>query len=133
MIWPTEGDGKCIVQHNVSVSQYALEEIPARPDGLVAVGVDAHDQFGIAGLDRRMDQIAGEHRGVGALAGADREMVGRVARGRTQSDMVVERMIAADQFGPVGLDDRQHAVGDLVERRLLMDLAPIGVFFFENR
>ena len=54
----------------------ALEEIPARPDSLVAVGVDAHDQFGIAGLDRRMDQIAGEHRGVGALAGADREMVG---------------------------------------------------------
>jgi hypothetical protein len=21
LIWPTEGDGKCIVQHNVSVSQ----------------------------------------------------------------------------------------------------------------
>src|SRR5712664_4138701 len=49
----------------------ALEEIPARPDSLVAVGVDAHDPFGIAGLDRRMDQIAGEHRGVAALAGAD--------------------------------------------------------------
>src|SRR5687768_9327019 len=29
----------------------ALEEIPARPDSLVAVGVDAHDQVGIAGLD----------------------------------------------------------------------------------
>src|ERR1700722_486295 len=43
----------------------ALEEIPARPDSLVAVGVDAHDQIGVAGLDGRMDQIAGEHRGVG--------------------------------------------------------------------
>ena len=73
-----------------------------------------------------MDQIAGEHRRVAALAGADREMVGRVARGRGQSDMVVERMVAGDQLGPVGLDDRQHAVGDLVERRLLMDLAPVG-------
>jgi hypothetical protein len=38
-------------------------------------------------------------------------------------------MIAGDQFGAVGLDDRQHTVGDLVERRLAMDLAPIGVFF----
>src|ERR1700758_3374430 len=75
-----------------------------------------------------MDQIAGEYRGIAALAGADREMVGRVARGRAQSDMVVERVIAGDQFGPIGLDDWQHAVADLVERRLLMDLAPVGVF-----
>ena len=80
-----------------------------------------------------MDQVAGEHRLVAALAGADREMVGRVARGRGQADMVVERVVAGDELGPVGLDDRQHAVGDLVERRLLMDLAPVGVFLFREQ
>jgi hypothetical protein len=32
----------------------ALEEIPARANSLVTVGADAHDQFGIAGLNRRL-------------------------------------------------------------------------------
>src|SRR5260370_4673367 len=51
----------------------ALEETPARGDGLIAIGIDPHHQFGIAGLDWRMDQIAGEHRLVAAAPGADRK------------------------------------------------------------
>src|SRR4051794_11006971 len=31
----------------------ALEETPPRRDGLLSVGIDAHDQLGVAGLDRR--------------------------------------------------------------------------------
>src|ERR1051325_507479 len=59
----------------------ALEEPPPRRHRLLAVGVDPHHQLGIARLQWRVDQVAGEHRLVAALAGADREMVGGVARG----------------------------------------------------
>ena len=69
----------------------ALEEAPSGLDGLVAIGIDPHDQLGIARLDRRMDQIAGEHRLVAAPSGAHREMIRRMARGRRQPDVVLPK------------------------------------------
>src|SRR5579863_5560023 len=54
----------------------ALEKAPAGLHRLVAVGVDAHHQLRIARLDRRMNEVTGEHRLVMAAAGADRKMVG---------------------------------------------------------
>src|SRR3954447_4311345 len=79
----------------------ALEEAPPRRNGLVAVGIDAHDQLGVAGLDRRVDQVAGEYRLIAAAPGADREMIGRVPRSRRQPDMIVQFVVAGDEFGAI--------------------------------
>src|SRR3546814_15988673 len=51
-------------------------------------------------------------------ADAHGEMVGSVAGRRLQPDMIVEFMVAADQFRALGGDDRQEAVGQVVDRRL---------------
>src|SRR5271169_1389417 len=85
----------------------ALEEAAPGRRGLLLIEIDAHHQVGIARLDRRMDQIAGEHRPVAALSGTDREMVGGVAWGRHQPGVVIERVIAGHQLGLLGVDDRQ--------------------------
>src|SRR6185437_5239396 len=76
-----------------------LEKAAAGPDGLFRVGIGAREERGIARLQRRMDQIAGEHRGVALAPDRDGEMVRRVAGGRKQPDVVVERMVAGDQLG----------------------------------
>ncbi len=92
-MWPpTEGEGKCIVQHRrCRCRPVALpEELTACGAALQAVGIDAHDQIGIARLERRVDQVAGEDCLVAALAGADREMIWGVAGGRAEADVVVE-------------------------------------------
>ena len=57
-------------------------------------------------------------------------MVGGVTGGRGQADVIVQLVVAGDEFGALGLDDRQHAVGELVERRLLMHAMPVLVFLF---
>src|SRR3954453_11057246 len=63
----------------------ALEKAPPCRYRLVAVGVDPHDQLRVARLQWRVNEVAREHRLVAALPGADREMVGGVARGRDQA------------------------------------------------
>ncbi len=106
----------------------ALEEAAPRRAGLLGVIVGPRRQVGIAHLDRRMDQVAGHHRVLAAAPKPDREMVGRVARRRHQGQVVVEPEIAADELGALGLDDRDHAVGDAVARRLGVLGGPIVIF-----
>ena len=67
-----------------------------------------------------MDQVAGQYRSVVAPADADCKMSRRVPRARHQPDMVVERMLAANEFLSFQLDDRQYAVSDCLDRRLGM-------------
>ena len=55
-------------------------------------------------------------------------MVGRMSGRRQESDVVIERVIAADQLGLFRFDDRQDAVGDASDRGLGMLLDPVGVF-----
>src|SRR6266446_606847 len=74
--------------------------------GLLLVVVDPHHEVGIARLDRRVDQSAGEHRLVAAAPRADSEVIGRMPGGRAQPDVVVEGMVTGDEFGLFGVDDR---------------------------
>ena len=46
--------------------------------------------------------------------------------------MVVDGIVAGDELGLVGVDDRQNAVRPRVERGLARDAVPIVVSFFEN-
>src|ERR1700730_16189594 len=59
----------------------AFEKSAAGGRGLLLVVVDPHHEIRIARLDRRVDQIAGEHSLVAAAPGADREVVGCVTGG----------------------------------------------------
>src|SRR6516165_11649157 len=52
----------------------ALEECSSGSRGLFLIVIDAHHQVGIAGLDWRVDQVAGEDRLIAAASGAHREM-----------------------------------------------------------
>src|SRR5207253_562553 len=73
-----------------------LEKIAPCRRGLRRIVVDAHYQLRIPCLQWRMDQVAGQHRGIIATPDTDGKMVGGVSRCRHQSHMVVERMLAAD-------------------------------------
>src|SRR6516165_289667 len=64
----------------------ALEKPAPRRDRLGRIVIDPHHKLRIARLDRRVDQIAGEHRLVAAAPGADRKMIGRVAGGWSEPD-----------------------------------------------
>src|SRR5215472_7104084 len=108
----------------------ALEKGAASGRCLFLVVVDPHHKIRIARLDRRVDQIAGELRLVTAAPGADGKVIGCVTRCRGQPDVVVDCIVAGDEFGLFGVDDRQNAVPHRVERGLTMDAVPIFIFFF---
>ena len=73
----------------------ALQKPTSRGHTLVAIGVDPHHQFGVARLDGRVHQVAGEHRRIATAPGTDCEVIRRVAWGRGQPNMIVERMVAS--------------------------------------
>ena len=61
--------------------------------GLLLVVIDPHHEIRIAGLDRRMDQVPGEHRLIATAPGADRKVIGRMAGCRTVPDVVVDGIV----------------------------------------
>ena len=67
---------------------------------------------GIAGLQRRMDHVAGDDGVLPGLADLHRVVVDRVAGRRDELHQVVQRVVALHDVGALGRDDRQHRVGD---------------------
>src|SRR5215472_13249941 len=80
-----------------------------------------------------MNEITGKDRGITLTPDGDSEVVRRVAGGREQPDMIIECMVAGDQFGPSCFDDWENAVPHHGTRRLTMDAIPVFVFLLREQ
>ena len=81
---------------------------------------------GVAGLQGRVDEVAGDD-GVRCVAAKlDGEVVDRVAGGGEQADVVADGVVAADEVGAMGGDDGQDAVGHGADGGLGVALGPEG-------
>ena len=126
--WPVEGEGKCAVQTSRPVSHWCSRKLAPRHRRLRLVGIGPHRQLRVARLQRRVDQVAGQHADGLALAELDRIVVRRMAGRRDQPDMVVQRDVGPHHLRLAGGDDRQHAVLEDLVRRLGVLGLPVGVF-----
>src|SRR5215470_9014731 len=104
----------------------ALEEPAPGGRGLLRIEVGPGHPLGLQTLDRRVDQVAGDHR-LGASGGhVHAHVVGRVSGCRLEPYLVAQPEVVLDHLGAAGLDDGDHAVLDLVLRRLLVQGGPVG-------
>src|SRR5689334_20751995 len=103
----------------------ALEERAARGRRLLGIEVGARDPLGLEELHGRVDQVARDDAVRAARAEAYADVVRRVSRRRLQPDLVADPVVVLDHDREAGLDDRDHAVADLVLRRLLVQTRPV--------
>ena len=73
----------------------ALQETAPRRRRLRRIDVEFRRQFGIARLQRRVHEVAGEHRVVLAAAEGEGDMAGRMARRRQDAHVIADREIVA--------------------------------------
>ena len=103
-----------------------LQEIAPRPRRLRLIDIEFHRQFGIARLQRRVNQVAAYDRVVPAAAERESDMARRMARGRHDARMIADLVIVAHDVGLFGFDDGQHAVVEGRHRLLGVLLGPVN-------
>ena len=93
------------------------EQFPSRLRGLPGIVIRHHAQFGISGLQRRVDHVAGNDGISARLADLHRIVVDGVARRRDQGNEFIEGVCALDDIDPIGGYDRQDGIGNPWTRR----------------
>ena len=104
-----------------------VEYLAPRLAGLPGVVVRPHAEARVAPLNGRVDHIAGDQRVMPGTADQHGVMVDGVAGGRNELNLLGKRKIAFHDLRTLGLDDRQHGVGDPGHgcRILLLLLRPV--------
>ena len=75
-----------------------------------------------------MHQIAGEHGVILAAAEREGDVSRRMPRRRQETDVIADRVVVAHDLGLVGVDDRQHTVGERRHFRLGVLFGPVVEF-----
>jgi hypothetical protein len=104
------------------------EKLPPRRRRLRLVDIEDDRKPGVARLQRRVDEVAGDD-AIGAVAPeGDGDVVRRVPRRRHEMYEIAERVVARHEVGSLRLDDRQHAVVESQHLGLGVHLGPVGEF-----
>ena len=88
------------------------EKVCSRAPTLILVEVDRGRPLGMNHLARVMNEVARDHRFLAGGLDVHRDMAGRMARCRRETDLVADSVIAVHEIGQATLDDRPYRIVD---------------------